>query len=82
MQHLKSQKNLFDEGDLVFHVYRRLRDVQTLDWVLHEIYVDETQDFTQAELALFIRCSHDPNSLFLTGEYWKGNNLFCPHVQC
>ncbi|XP_022098419.1 TPR and ankyrin repeat-containing protein 1-like [Acanthaster planci] len=67
-EHVKSQKNLFDEGDLVFHVYRRLRDVRTLDWVLHEIYVDETQDFTQAELALFIRCSHDPNSLFLTGD--------------
>ncbi|XP_038048886.1 TPR and ankyrin repeat-containing protein 1-like [Patiria miniata] len=67
-EHMKSQKNLFDEGDLVFHVYRRLRDIKTLEWVLHEIYVDETQDFTQAELSLFIRCSHDPNSLFLTGD--------------
>ncbi|XP_038048876.1 TPR and ankyrin repeat-containing protein 1-like [Patiria miniata] len=67
-EHMKSQKNLFDEGDLVFHVYRRLRDIKSLEWVLHEIYVDETQDFTQAELSLFIRCSHDPNSLFLTGD--------------
>ncbi|XP_022098421.1 TPR and ankyrin repeat-containing protein 1-like isoform X2 [Acanthaster planci] len=67
-EHLKSQKGLFDEGDLVFHIYRRLQHVQMLNWVLHEIYVDETQDFTQAELALLIRCAHDPNSLFLTGD--------------
>ncbi|XP_022085705.1 TPR and ankyrin repeat-containing protein 1-like isoform X3 [Acanthaster planci] len=62
------QKNRFDEGDLVFHVYRRLCDVKTLDWAIHEFYVDETQDFTQAELALLIQCSQDPNSLFLTGD--------------
>ncbi|XP_033629676.1 TPR and ankyrin repeat-containing protein 1-like isoform X2 [Asterias rubens] len=67
-EHEKNQKSYFDEGDLVFHLYSRLRDIKTMDWVIHEIYVDETQDFTQAELSLFIRCSHDPNALFLTGD--------------
>ncbi len=53
----------------MFHLYSRLRDIKTMDWVIHEIFIDETQDFTQAELSLFIRCSHDPNALFLTGTY-------------
>ncbi|CAH1801861.1 unnamed protein product [Owenia fusiformis] len=67
-QHLKHQRGLFDESDLVFNIYTRLKDMLELDWSLHQIYVDETQDFTQAELSLFIRCSQDPNALFLTGD--------------
>ena len=67
-QHEKRQRNLFDEADLVFHIYRRMRDIQKPDWAVHQFYVDETQDFTQAELSLIIRCCHDPNALFLTGK--------------
>lgn len=39
-----------------------------IPWTLHEIYVDETQDFTQAELALLVSLGHDPNKMFLTGD--------------
>ncbi|XP_072045621.1 TPR and ankyrin repeat-containing protein 1-like isoform X2 [Amphiura filiformis] len=67
-EHEKRQRNLFDEADLVFHIYRRMRDIQSPDWAVHQVYVDETQDFTQAELSLIIRCCHDPNALFLTGD--------------
>ncbi|XP_038075614.1 TPR and ankyrin repeat-containing protein 1-like [Patiria miniata] len=67
-KHGNQQKNLFDEGDLVFHVYRRLCEFRRLEWAIHEFYVDETQDFTQAELSLLIQCAQDPNSLFLTGD--------------
>ncbi|KAH9496679.1 TPR and ankyrin repeat-containing protein 1 [Bulinus truncatus] len=64
----KQQHFLFDEADLVFKLYARLRTMTYIPWTLHEIYVDETQDFTQAELALLISLSLDPNKMFLTGD--------------
>ncbi|XP_033107816.1 TPR and ankyrin repeat-containing protein 1-like [Anneissia japonica] len=67
-EHMKRQHMYFDEADVVFNIYRRLQDVEVPDWAIHQIYVDETQDFTQAELALLIRCCSDPNALFLTGD--------------
>ena len=30
--------------------------------------MDETQDFTQAELTVLIRLAHNPNDMFLTGD--------------
>ncbi|XP_072047467.1 TPR and ankyrin repeat-containing protein 1-like [Amphiura filiformis] len=67
-EHEKRQRKLFDEADVIFHIYHRMRDIQRPDWAVHQFYVDETQDFTQAELSLIIRCCHDPNALFLTGD--------------
>ncbi|XP_070564881.1 TPR and ankyrin repeat-containing protein 1-like isoform X1 [Ptychodera flava] len=64
----KRQRGLFDESDLVFSVYHRLKKVESPDWCIHQFYVDETQDFTQAELSLLIRCCSNPNALFLTGD--------------
>ena len=66
-QHFKSQNSLFDETDLVHDVFRRLRMMETRPWVIHQIFVDETQDFTQAELCLLIRLCQNPNDMFLTG---------------
>ena len=65
---LKIRNRYFDESDVVFNVYQRLRDVVIPDWAFHEIYVDETQDFTQAELFTLIRCCHSPNAMFFTGD--------------
>ena len=42
-----------------------LKDVP---WSVHNFYVDEVQDFTQAELSVLLRCCRDPNGLFLTGD--------------
>ena len=67
-KNMKAQKFLFDESDLIHHLHRRMKDRDPLEWVIHEIYVDETQDFTQAELSLFIQCSQNPNNLFFTGD--------------
>lgn len=39
-----------------------------MKWIIHQIYVDETQDFTQAELCLLLRVCHSPNEMFLTGD--------------
>lgn len=59
---------LFDECDLVHDIHRRLRSVQDLSWSIHSLYIDEVQDFTQAELALYLHCCRHPNSLFFTGD--------------
>ncbi|KAL8569952.1 hypothetical protein ACOMHN_056384 [Nucella lapillus] len=64
----KRQNGLYDEADLVFNIYQRLKTVGPLPWVLHEVFVDETQDFTQAELTVLIRLAHSPNDMFLTGD--------------
>lgn len=67
-QQAKCSLRMFDEADVVHQVYSRLLKVQVPDWSVHRFYVDETQDFTQAELFLIIRCSRDPNGLFFTGD--------------
>ncbi|XP_022800232.1 TPR and ankyrin repeat-containing protein 1-like isoform X2 [Stylophora pistillata] len=67
-QNTKRSLRMFDEADVVHNIYTRLQKVQVPDWSVHRFYVDETQDFTQAELCLLIRCSRDPNGLFFTGD--------------
>ena len=59
---------LFDECDLVQDLHRRMHKVQDVPWSVHCFYIDEVQDFTQAELALFLQCCRDPNSTFFTGD--------------
>ncbi|XP_033726508.1 TPR and ankyrin repeat-containing protein 1-like [Pecten maximus] len=66
--HFKKQKFLFDETDLVRSVYNRLKNETDISWVVHQVFVDETQDFTQAELCLLLRICQDPNQMFLTGD--------------
>ncbi|XP_074628132.1 TPR and ankyrin repeat-containing protein 1-like isoform X4 [Acropora palmata] len=63
-----SSNRMFDEADLVFNIHRRLQRIPAPEWSIHQFYVDETQDFTQAELSLLIRCCRFPNNLFFTGD--------------
>ena len=65
-QRVRHAKGLFDEADLVFNIHQRLQKIPK--WTVHEFYVDETQDFTQAELSLLIRCCRFPNEMFFTGD--------------
>ena len=67
-QNQRHHNYLFDECDLVLNLYNRLKDVQDVPWSIHSLYIDEVQDFTQAELAIFIHCCRDPNSMFFTGD--------------
>lgn len=67
-QRVHSSNRMFDEADLVFNIHRRLQRIPAPEWSIHQFYVDETQDFTQAELSLLIRCCRFPNSLFFTGD--------------
>ena len=66
---IKKQERFYDEGDIVCSIFKRLKlHSAGADWTLHRLYVDETQDFTQAELAVLLRACADPNGLFLTGD--------------
>ena len=66
-ERIKRTLGMFDEADVVHHIYRRLEQ-HVPAWSIHEIYVDETQDFTQAELSVIIRSCRNPNRLFFTGD--------------
>ncbi|XP_030061358.1 TPR and ankyrin repeat-containing protein 1 [Microcaecilia unicolor] len=67
-QQIKSQRGYFDEEDVLYNLSQRLSKLDELSWCIHELYGDEIQDFTQAELALLMRTINDPNSMFLTGD--------------
>uniref|UniRef100_A0A673TAS5 Tetratricopeptide repeat and ankyrin repeat containing 1 n=1 Tax=Suricata suricatta TaxID=37032 RepID=A0A673TAS5_SURSU len=67
-QQIRSQKGYFDEEDVLYNLARRLSKLEVLPWSIHELYGDEIQDFTQAELALLMKCINDPNAMFLTGD--------------
>ncbi|XP_033917853.1 TPR and ankyrin repeat-containing protein 1 [Melopsittacus undulatus] len=67
-QQIRSQRGYFDEEDLLYHISQRLSKLKELPWSIHEFYGDEIQDFTQAELALLMKCINDPNAMFLTGD--------------
>ena len=67
MKH-QNDENVFDECDLTKSLYSRLNSLKNLPWSIHSIYVDEVQDFTQAELAILLRVCRNPNNLFLTGD--------------
>ena len=67
-QQVRRTKGLFDEADLVFNIHQRLQKITAPEWSVHQFYVDETQDFTQAELSLLIRCCRLPNEMFFTGD--------------
>ena len=65
----KRNLNLFDECQLVHNLYQRLVSLEDdPPWSIHNFYIDEVQDFTQAELSLYLRSCRDPNDLFLTGD--------------
>ena len=67
-QKTKKYSQYFDEMDLHFNLYKRLKNVIMPDWAFHQVYVDETQDFTQSELLLLIRSCANPNAMFFTGD--------------
>ena len=67
-RNLRHSNYLFDECDLILDLHKRRKKVNDVPWSIHSIYIDEVQDFTQAELSIFIHCCRDPNSMFFTGD--------------
>jgi hypothetical protein len=64
----KKQLQFWDTGDFVFNLWCRLRQHGYTGATLHQVYVDEVQDFTQAELSLLFLICADPNQLLLAGD--------------
>ncbi|XP_071114199.1 TPR and ankyrin repeat-containing protein 1-like [Haliotis cracherodii] len=71
-EHFKRQHSLFDEADIIQHIYKRLRGMPKRPWMIHQLFVDETQDFTQSELFVLLRIIQHPNDMFLTGDTAQG----------
>ena len=70
-QYIKDRRHhkvMFDECDLVSNLYSRLKNLKRLPWSIHSFYIDEVQDFTQAELTTLIHCCSNPNNMFFTGD--------------
>lgn len=65
---VKISSRYFDEMDVHFNIYQRLKRILIPDWAFHQVYVDETQDFTQGELLLLLRCSLNQNAMFFSGD--------------
>lgn len=59
---------LYDQCDVLLDLYNRLQKVDDVPWSIHSVYIDEVQDFTQAELAVLVHCTRDINSMFFTGD--------------
>ena len=67
-EQMKKRNGYFDDCDVVFNLFQRLSKLDDINWCIHQFYIDEVQDFTQAELTLLLHCCRWPNGLFLTGD--------------
>jgi len=64
----KAKLNAFDVMDACFSIFRGLQKTGYSGPRIDEVYVDEVQDFTQAEIRLFLEACADKNALFFTGD--------------
>ena len=64
----RAREHLFDECEFIHDLFERLCKLKEVPFSIHSFYVDEVQDFTQAELSVLLRCCKNPNNLFLTGD--------------
>jgi len=66
----KKNLNGFDVLDLVFHIWTQIHVERKCysGAVIHSVYIDETQDFTQAELRLIVRLCDNLNDMFFCGD--------------
>ncbi|CAC5364350.1 unnamed protein product [Mytilus coruscus] len=67
-EHIRQNRHMFDQTDLVQNLYQRFRKQKNSKWKVNEIYVDEAQDFAQAELFLLIKLCESPHGMFVTGD--------------
>ena len=77
-EQLLVQQERFDNMDLVSHILRELDRQDNRAMVIHDLYRDEVQDFTQAELLMDMRyglCTSTlypvlPNGNWLLSTLW------------
>eukprot|EP00960_Hanusia_phi_P018931 557842-Hanusia_phi.AAC.1 len=64
----KRSLNMYDIADVTHHIYKHYDVNAPQRQKVHSIYVDEAQDFTQSELALFFKVCEDTNDMFFSGD--------------
>ena len=64
----RKQRFYFDISDMCHHVWTRLQKEGYKGVPLHSLYVDETQDFTQAELKVLFEVCCNKNDCFFSGD--------------
>ncbi|CAC5423625.1 unnamed protein product [Mytilus coruscus] len=67
-ERFRKSKGFFDQTDFIFNLHKRFQNQKHFHWIVHQIYIDETQDFTQAELSLLIKICGHPSGIFMTGD--------------
>jgi superfamily I DNA/RNA helicase len=65
---LKRNLGLFDAMDVTHHIFKQLESDGYSGVTIHGFVIDEVQDFTQAQLRLFMMVAKDPNFMFMTGD--------------
>jgi len=65
---LKKKSGYYDISDVCWHIFTQLRKTPYSGVKLHSMYIDETQDFTQAELRIFIEVCACKTDMFFSGD--------------
>jgi len=64
----KRRRGWYDRMDVVHDLYPRVKKVSYRGVPIHSMSIDEVQDFTQAELCLYLEVVQNPNDVFLAGD--------------
>ncbi len=64
----KKKLGAYDIADLVHNLWHRLMSQGYMGIPIHSVFVDETQDFVQAELRLFLHMCVNKNDMFFSGD--------------
>jgi len=77
-EQLLVQQERFDNMDLVSHILRELDRKDDRAMVIHDLYRDEVQDFTQAELLMDMRYGLCASTLYpvLPKGHWLPSTLW------
>eukprot|EP01048_Picozoa_sp_COSAG05_P007464 COSAG05_NODE_527_length_8917_cov_523.108415_2_plen_2332_part_00 len=63
-----SALKMYDRMDRVYDIWRRLKLMGYHGVPIHSLSIDEVQDFTQAEICLYLKVCDNPNDVLLAGD--------------
>ena len=65
---LKAESFYYDECDLIYNIAGRISSLDRNSIEIDSLFIDEVQDFTQAEIYILVKLCRNPNNLFLAGD--------------
>jgi superfamily I DNA/RNA helicase len=65
---LKTESFYYDECDLIYNIAGRISSLDRNSIEIDSLFIDEVQDFTQAEIYILVKLCRNPNNLFLAGD--------------